>query len=107
LTWVHAVKPFFFRHISLLPQQQIDHETTSGMWPVVAAVVKDVVVVATSVLQRISKDRHPVKGTLLVDAFGYRNDIGGEPRRVNDKGTKGIAENISETVALRPELLRL
>src|SRR4051812_43248989 len=65
------------------------------------AVVEDVFVVATGVLKCIGEDRHPVKGTLLVDVFGKSDDGGSQPRRVDGDGAEGVAEDVSQQRTLR------
>ncbi len=60
------------------------------------AVVQDVLILATRIHQRIGKDRHSVKGTVLVDAFGQGKNGGRKPSGVEGDGTKEIAEDVSE-----------
>src|SRR5262245_42761920 len=83
---------------AMLPpsEDEIHHPAAADVRTTAAAVVEDVGVVAPRVLQCIRQDRHPVKGFLLIDAFGERDDAGGEPRRVNSAGAEGVAEDTSD-----------
>jgi hypothetical protein len=64
-----------------------------------SAVVEDVVVIATSILQRIGKDGHSVKGFLDVDAVGERNDCGSEQEGVEcDGAERGRCPLLNRTV---------
>src|SRR2546425_12184336 len=94
----------------LLPsRQQVNYPTTPNVFTRLSAVAEDVFFVAPGVLKCVGKDRHSVKGTILVDAFGKNANVGREPRWFNDDGAEGVAEDVSEDnrpdrIGLRSEL---
>lgn len=55
-----------------------------------AAVVQDVGVVATGVLQGIGQNGQAVEVAFVINGGGERNDGGSEPGGVGDQGRKGL-----------------
>jgi hypothetical protein len=85
---------------SLPPGEQVHDPATADVFARLPAVVQDVGVVASGVLERIGQDRHPVECSLSVDAFSQSDGGFGTPRSFNGDGAEGIAEDVSEEVAL-------
>ncbi|MHB1426128.1 MAG: hypothetical protein ACYC3I_23440 [Gemmataceae bacterium] len=56
--------------VLLLPQDQVHDPAAPHMHSWLAAVGQHVGVMATGFFEDIGQDRHPVKGTILVDALG-------------------------------------
>jgi hypothetical protein len=82
-------------------QESINHPAPPDMNLVrVAAVVQGVGIVAASVLKGVGQNRHSIKGTLFVNTVGKSEGIGREPRGVNGDKTEGVAENVSDSIAL-------
>ncbi|WP_157469202.1 hypothetical protein [Gemmata sp. SH-PL17] len=65
------------------------------------AVIEDVIVITTGVLEGVGQDRHQVKGTILVNAFGKGANDRGKPRRFECDRTKGVAEDVTEQTGLK------
>src|SRR5262245_60741205 len=66
----------------------------------VAAVVEDVVVVATGVLKCIGENRHAVKGAVVVNALRQQKHIRRAPCGVEVHRTEGGAEDVAEEIGL-------
>ena len=78
-----------------LTKHQIDHPTTSDVWPFRTAVVKDVGVVAACVLECVGQDWQPIEGALGVNASCKGNDGRREPRRIGDEGAEWVAKDVT------------
>jgi len=65
------------------------------------AVVENFGILAPGILESVGEDRHPVEGTLDVDAFGEGKDCGGEPGGVEGDGAEGVAKDVAEGSSLR------
>jgi hypothetical protein len=78
---------------SLFAQKEVYHPTPFHMDAPRSAVVQDILAVAPSVLKGVGQDRHPVKGTVGVDASGKRKHGRREPRGVYGGGPERISED--------------
>jgi hypothetical protein len=68
-----------------------------------AAVVEDVGVCAAGYFKGVSEDGQTVECPLVVDGLGEFGDgaiIPGQPRRVDDCGTEGVAEDFTHQDSL-------
>jgi hypothetical protein len=63
-------------------------------------VTEDAGVVATRVFKCVGQPRHEIKGPSFVDLFGKGDHAGRPPCRIEGHGTEGVAEEVSEEVAL-------
>jgi len=65
-----------------------------------ATVLQDVLVVTARVFKGVREDGHSVKSTVVVDGLGEGDDGRSEPSWVDEDRTKGIAEKVTEKVAI-------
>ena len=78
------------------------------MFTLLAAVIQDFFIVATSVLKGICQDRHSVEGLLLVNASGQGEDGGGKPGGVEDYGAEGKGtEQLPKKIGLNRRFILL
>ncbi len=68
------------------------------MRPLAAAVVQDVFVVATCILKGVGQDRHPVEGTLGVDAFGECGHVRSQPSGIDGHRAEGVTNDLTQEV---------
>jgi hypothetical protein len=71
-----------------------------------AAVIQNILVVATGILEGIGKDRHTFKGFLSEDATGKGKDAGRKPRGDDSDGAEGVAEDAAEQFRLAAQFIR-
>ena len=79
-----------------MSEKEVNRPTAPHMDTRLSAVVQDVLVLAPSILKGISKDWETIKGTLGVDAFGERENGGGEPGGIEGDGAEGVAYDAME-----------
>jgi hypothetical protein len=65
-----------------------------------SAMGEDVLIFATRTFKGIAQDRHAVKGSVVVDGLGERNDIGLEPSRVKRDRAEGVAKDAAKQPCL-------
>src|SRR5262245_45063945 len=89
--------------ISCLAQQGVDNPAASHMLSGLAAMVQDVGVVATSILQGVCKysetvvfERPRRKGAIVVGGLGQRQHGWGAPRGVDGDGAEGVAKDVTK-----------
>jgi hypothetical protein len=78
------------------PQYQVESPATTEMRSFASKVVHDVLVVATSLLNRVRQDREPVELAVSVHSGGECHDGWGEPKSIEAYGAKRVAKNLSK-----------
>jgi hypothetical protein len=85
----------------LLAQDQVHCPTASDVWPWLAAVGKDVCVMAPGFFEGVGKDGQAVEGCVAVDALGEGHDFGRLPSVFDSDRAKRVAEDVSQDEDLR------
>src|SRR4051794_15634189 len=93
--------------ISPKAEHQVQHPAPPDVPALAPAVFEDLGIGTTGFFQGVAQDRQAVEGLLVVDRPGDLRDqaaVPGEPGRVDDLGSEGIAEDLAEDVRVCPSL---